>query len=615
MTFQAIDQMVSIPKNTKTKTTLMPESLHAYKLAAESLHKNKIEIPTIVGVPYSLAIHNLFRSSQDTGLLRELFKLLDVDDSLISETPCIRQALTVEHAPLLNEVVKIALHPECRKNLGSYYTPFETTARITALVKDSIKNNPDRILDPAVGGGIFLVSALSRFSASGTHNVYATAKRLHGFDVDQTAIVAARASITCAAVELAGDGNLQLALNSLHENRNNFILADALFEDWCAPDVVMSNPPYLRVRDIRRDSPGMAEKVMQEFASAVHSWDIYMPFVEKGIKSIARGGVSAMLVPIQFLHQDNAMGARQTLFANGDVRHIVDFSNGKQFSNALVRTCAVIATKPSTPELASISAWLSTSEKLNPVGEVDNDLIRSRPKFSLKLSQFTDEYDQLMAMQKRSHKLSDLCYVTFGLRSCAPGKGQGGKERLIVSESIGEDCRPYLEGREIKRYSRPRSTRWIRYLPKEMYSARRPELFDAPKIISQTMLSGKRIVSTLDYDKHYVEQSLACIIPHGIMTTAKVDVPSYPLEYILACLNSTAQSRWFAGAVIDDSLGGGLIHATPGAQGQLLIPTCDHKTALDIAADVKALIMEENSENAELLSAAIDVRISSLFGI
>jgi hypothetical protein len=190
---------------------------------------------------------------------------------------------------------------------------------------------------------------------------------------------------------------------------------------------------------------------------------------------------------------------------------------------------------------------------------------------SLKVELLSPIREMCDKLRARSWILKDLCYSTFGLRSCAKGKGQGGKERLITSNPRAKCARPYLEGRDICRYATRPTGRFISYLPEEMYSPRSPELFEKPKIVSQTMLSRPNLVATYDDRGFYVEQSLACIIPHGILTDIqpKADLP---LKFILGVLNSTVERFYFASYVIDQSLGGGLIHATPGSHDQLIVP-------------------------------------------
>jgi hypothetical protein len=186
--------------------------------------------------------------------------------------------------------------------------------------------------------------------------------------------------------------------------------------------------------------------------------------------------------------------------------------------------------------------------------------------------------------------LSELFYVTFGLRSCAKGKGEGGKDRLVVADPRAPHAKPYLEGRDMERYGIRWPRRYIQYIPEEMYSPRCKELFESPKIVSQTMLSRMRLVATLDKDGYYVEQSLLCIIPHGILTERRLGLPEYPLEFVLGVLNSSLASFYFRTFIIDYSLGGGLVHATPGSQGKLLIPRVALEQTHSVARSVREML-------------------------
>jgi TaqI-like C-terminal specificity domain len=192
-------------------------------------------------------------------------------------------------------------------------------------------------------------------------------------------------------------------------------------------------------------------------------------------------------------------------------------------------------------------------------------------------------------LRANSVELSELCYVTFGMRSCAKGRGHGGKARLITSDSTDRNAKPYLEGRDIRRYATHPTERFIRYVPEEMYSPRTPLLFESKKIVSQSMLSKMRIVATLDDTGYYVEQSLICIIPHGILTEEPALDP-VPLEFVLGIINSRVESFYFATSIIDYSLGGGLIHATPGSQGKLIIPNAATAERTAIAAKVRQIL-------------------------
>jgi len=90
------------------------------------------------------------------------------------------------------------------------------------------------------------------------------------------------------------------------------------------------------------------------------------------------------------------------------------------------------------------------------------------------------------------------------------------------------------------------------------------------------MLSRACPVATFDDSGFYVEQSLVCIVPHGIITEKKPEA-SFPLKFILGVLNSKLERFYFESYVIDQSLGGGLIHATPGTHDKLIVPKATDK--------------------------------------
>ncbi len=98
-----------------------------------------------------------------------------------------------------------------------------------------------------------------------------------------------------------------------------------------------------------------------------------------------------------------------------------------------------------------------------------------------------------------------------------------------------------------------------------------------------------RLVATLDEAGFYVEQSLVCIIPHGIVTNDTGCSP-IPLDFILGILNSRLETFYFATNVIDYSLGGGLIHATPGSQNKLIIPRVAKPAMSPIQSRVRRML-------------------------
>ena len=434
---------------------------------------------------------------------------------------------------------------------------------------------------------------------------------LYGVDIDPQAVEVTKLSLLLKVLEGASREILDRQFELFHDRAlpdlasnikcgNSLIGPDfyqgqqlALFDDeerlrinvfdWTAefPDVmkaggfdaVIGNPPYIRVRLFRELFPEQVGYLESRYRCATHVWDIYLLFFERAVQLGRRGGLISFIVPIQTLHQPNCRSLRQLLLVETALRSVTDLSRLRVFQNAIVKNCiltcevgprsqgSIAIRKPSSPEQLREA----------PQRRWPQEAVMRNPGFSLKLDLLSPKQTLCQKLKALSWELAELCYVTFGLRSCAKERGKGGKDRLITLDPASSNAKPYLEGRDIARYCLSPTGRFIRYVPEEMYSPRSPALFEARKIISQTMLSKMRIVATLDEEGFYVEQSLLCVVPHGVVNT-KAAPASVPLEFILGVMNSRLESFYFSTHIIDYSLGGGLVHATPGSQGRLIIP-------------------------------------------
>ncbi|HEX8597369.1 MAG TPA: TaqI-like C-terminal specificity domain-containing protein [Chloroflexia bacterium] len=354
---------------------------------------------------------------------------------------------------------------------------------------------------------------------------------------------------------------------------------------------IIGNPPYIRVRTLKELYPEQVSYLEKHYECATHVWDIYVLFFELAINLLHPGGLVSFIVPVQTLHQPNCQSLRQLLQRKTAIHTVVDLSQIRVFQDALVKNCILVCEKgtresqeievlrPETPRQLCLSSGHKWPQKA----------VSTNPGFSLKVSLLSPQKRLCDKLREQSWELEELCYVTFGLRSCAREKGGGTKDRLITTDAEDPCARPYLEGRNIKRFMLNSPGRYIRYIPEEMYNPRSSSLFEARKIVSQSLLSRMRLVATLDDESNYVEQSLLCIVPHGVLTD-RVPSAALPLEYLLGVLNSRLQSFYFASYLVDYSLGGGLVHATPGVQSKLIVPRASSAQMLDVVGLVNNLL-------------------------
>lgn len=88
-----------------------------------------------------------------------------------------------------------------------------------------------------------------------------------------------------------------------------------------------------------------------------------------------------------------------------------------------------------------------------------------------------------------------------------------------------------------------------------------------------------------------------------------------PLKFILGVLNSRLERFYFESYVIDQSLGGGLIHATPGTHDKLIVPkTTDKNVSLmvELVDKMLALTPKLRGATSESEKAALQTPLRRL---
>lgn len=60
-------------------------------------------------------------------------------------------------------------------------------------------------------------------------------------------------------------------------------------------DIVIGNPPYLRIQELRKFNNDLADYLSENFKSAVESFDLYVTFVERGLQPVKPKGLCIIL--------------------------------------------------------------------------------------------------------------------------------------------------------------------------------------------------------------------------------------------------------------------------------------------------------------------------------
>lgn len=169
---------------------------------------------------------------------------------------------------------------------GVVYTPEAEARRMcrTALLLYLRDKPPEAVhsltvFDPACGTGELLAAMLKELVALGADAQRAIAN-LYGMDIDPEAVHACR--------DRLGGGHIDCG--------------DTLFERVDKFDLVIGNPPYIDSETmVRTLGPEYRQQIAAKYACARGNWDLYIPFLERGIKLLKPGGVLVYITPDKWL--------------------------------------------------------------------------------------------------------------------------------------------------------------------------------------------------------------------------------------------------------------------------------------------------------------------------
>ncbi|MCQ3813367.1 MAG: N-6 DNA methylase [Acidimicrobiia bacterium] len=203
-----------------------------------------------------------------------------------------------------------------RKQRGSFYTPTDVAEHIvsTALSQARLGPHP-RVLDPALGTGVFLRSTFKELLAR-DYTPDQAISCLHGVDIDECAVdmasfvllvdyvLASRPPLGETVFDLWWRIRGQLlAANTLAVldglgGQGNLFSRGSVPVAWLAErfDVIVGNPPYSRLGE-DADFTDLAFR-FRTYESANCSTDIYLGFVELLCSQLRPEGAGALVVPM-----------------------------------------------------------------------------------------------------------------------------------------------------------------------------------------------------------------------------------------------------------------------------------------------------------------------------
>ncbi len=104
-------------------------------------------------------------------------------------------------------------------------------------------------------------------------------------------------------------------------------------------DVVIGNPPYVRIQGLKENYKKESEFYEQNYQAATANYDIYALFIEKAFKLIKKNGNVCFIQPHKFLISDFGVGIRSFLLKHKAVEQLLHFGSHMVFQDASTYTC------------------------------------------------------------------------------------------------------------------------------------------------------------------------------------------------------------------------------------------------------------------------------------
>lgn len=346
-----------------------------------------------------------------------------------------------------------------------------------------------KIVDPACGSGAFLNEALSflikehkevdDLIAELTNTplrIFDTEKsilenNIYGVDINDESVEIAKLSMWLRTAQkgrqLSNLSNNIKCGNSLIDDIT--VAGDKAF-NWETEfpavfekggfDVVIGNPPYVRVQTIKGNLEKESVELERKYMSATRRYDLFVLFIEKSYSLIKLNGVVSFIVPHKFLIADFGYGIRTFLKEKEFINELILFGHEIIFKDASTYTCILKLVKNSKA-LNYIEINSKNLFHKHIYSEVKLNLL-CNTKWEL-LDKTTGEL--LEKLKKQPFILKDfLDGISQGIKNTTDKifmlKGEF-KESLFIgySEELKQEVeieaelmKPVAKGRDIKRY-------------------------------------------------------------------------------------------------------------------------------------------------------------------
>jgi adenine-specific DNA-methyltransferase len=443
-------------------------------------------------------------------------------------------------AYFLGTIYTTALPEPYRAAHGIFYTPPELVERLLAMAEDAgIAWGTCRVLDPACGGGAFLLPIALRMVAAlqGTNPAFILQQlgnRLRGFELDPFGAWLGQAMLELALRDLvrqAGRGVPQIV-----EPRDSLELKPT---DFGAYGLVVGNPPYGRV------SPAPERRAVFKRSVYGHA-NLYGLFTDAALRWTKEGGVIGYVTPTSMLSGLYYKALRE-LLATEAPPLTVNFVSERDgvFADVLQETMLATYRKGGQSLDCKVGFIAISVAGATSLRKAASFALPERPDAPWLLPRAPDQAALTRRLRAMPHRLADYGYgVSTGPlvwnRFKDQFRGQNGVDRfpVIWAEAVTSD------GRFVWRSEKRNHAPW--------FAARRPKddwlIVTEPCVLLQrtTAKEQPRRLIAAELSANFIRKHKGVTVENHLNMVRAVELkPSVSARVIAVLLNSAAVDAAF----------------------------------------------------------------------